>query len=205
MKDDPTRNYYETHADEYFHATYDADLQTLWEKLSKRLERGDYILDLGSGSGRDLRYFAERGFLVIGIDYSANLVKLSRTYSEQPVVWGDFSSLPFEDDSFDAVWAIGSLLHTPRDSIFPVFREVHRVLKDDSYFLTAVKKGHGEIIDYWGRYSVFYSSDEWANIHIEGGFEVVDIEEMTETRSTKSGCTNEITWIVCLARAKRRQ
>jgi SAM-dependent methyltransferase len=72
MKDDPTRNYYETHADEYFHATYAVDLQPLWEKLSKRLEKGDYILDLGSGSGRDLRYFAERGFRVIGIDYSAS-------------------------------------------------------------------------------------------------------------------------------------
>jgi SAM-dependent methyltransferase len=73
MKDDPTKNYFETHADEYFHATYGVDLQPLWEKLSKRLEKGDYILDLGSGSGRDLRYFADRGFRVIGIDYSASL------------------------------------------------------------------------------------------------------------------------------------
>jgi SAM-dependent methyltransferase len=61
MKDDLTKNYYETHADEYFHATYAVDLQPLWEKLSKRLEKGDYILDLGSGSGRALRYFADRG------------------------------------------------------------------------------------------------------------------------------------------------
>jgi SAM-dependent methyltransferase len=73
MKDDPTKNYYETHADEYFHATYAVDLQPLWEKLSKRLEKGDYILDFGSGLGRDLQYFAHRGFRVIGIDYSASL------------------------------------------------------------------------------------------------------------------------------------
>jgi ubiquinone/menaquinone biosynthesis C-methylase UbiE len=155
MKDDPTKNYYETHADEYFHATYAVDLQPLWEKLSKRLEKGAYILDLGSGSGRDMRYFADRGFRVIGIDYSASLVKLARSFSKQPVVWGDFSALPFEDDSFDAVWAIGSLVHTSRDSIFPVFREVHRVSKDDSYFMTSVKKGHGETIDSRGKYSVF--------------------------------------------------
>jgi len=79
MKDDPTKNYYETHADEYFHATYAVDLQPIWEKLSKRLEKGNYIHDLGSGSGRDLRHFAERGFRVVGIDYSANLVRLAGT------------------------------------------------------------------------------------------------------------------------------
>lgn len=202
MNDDPTKNYYETHADEYFHATYAVDLQPLWEKLSKRLEKGNYILDLGSGSGRDLRHFAERGFRVVGIDYSANLVRLARAFANQPVVWGDFSSLPFEDDCFDAVWAIGSLLHTPRDSIPSIFCEVHRVLQDDSYFLTSVKKGHGETVDSRGRYNVLYSSDEWAKIHTEGGFEVIDTEDTVETRITESGSTDEITWIVCLARTR---
>jgi SAM-dependent methyltransferase len=204
MKDDSTKRYYETHADEYFQATYAADLQPLWEKLSKRLEKDAYILDLGSGSGRDLRHFANQGFRVIGIDYSAHLVELARAFSEQPVVLGDISALPFEDESFDAVWAIGSLLHTPLDTISAVFCEVHRVLKPDSYFLSSVKKGHGETIDTRGRYNVLYTSDEWANIHEATGFEVIGIEETIEPRTTESGGAEEIVWIECLARTRDR-
>lgn len=199
--EDLTKGYYEAHADEYFRATYSANLPQLWEKLSTNLRRGDRILDLGCGSGRDLRYFAQHGFRVIGIDYSPRLVELARVYSKQPVVLGDFASLPFKDNSFDAVWSIGSLLHVPRSSVSSVLSEVHRVLKDDAFLLTSVKKGSGEEIDPLGRYNVFYSPDEWVNVHSENGYELMDLEETIETRKTKSGSTKEITWLVCLARA----
>lgn len=203
--EDLTKSYYEAHADEYFRATYSTHLPQLWEKLSTSLRRGDRILDLGCGSGRDLRYFAQRGFRVIGIDYSPRLVELARAYSKQPVVVGDFSSLPFEDNSFDAVWSIGSLLHVPRSSILSVLSEVRRVLKDDALLLTSVKKGSGEEIDPLGRYNVFYAPDEWASVHAENGYEVMDLEETIEARKTESGSTKKITWIVCLARAARSQ
>lgn len=197
---DLTKSYYEAHADEYFRATYSTHLPQLWEKLSTSLRRGDRILDLGCGSGRDLRYFAQRVFRVIGIDYSPRLVELARAYSKQPVVVGDFSSLPFEDNSFDAVWSIGSLLHVPRSSISSVLSEVRRVLKDDALLLTSVKKGSGEEIDPLGRYNVFYAPDEWASVHGENGYEVMDLEETIEARKPESGSTKKITWIVCLAR-----
>lgn len=201
--EDLTKSYYEVRADEYFRATYSANLPQLWEKLSTNLRRNDRILDLGCGSGRDLRYFAQRGFRVIGIDYSPRLVELARGYSKQPVVLGDFASLPFEDNSFDAVWSIGSLLHVPRSSISSVLSEVRRVLKDNAVLLTSVKKGLGEEIDPLGRHNVFYTPDEWGNIHSEKGYEIVELEEMIEERKTEPNGTQRITWIVCLARAVR--
>lgn len=199
--EDLTKSYYEAHADEYFRATYSTHLPQLWEKLSTRLRSGDRILDLGCGSGRDLRYFAQCGFHVIGIDYSPRLVELARAYSEQPVVLGDFSSLLFEDNIFDAVWSIGSLLHVPRSSMSSVLSEVHRVLKNDALLLTSVKKGSGEEIDPLKRYNVFYSPDEWASVHAENGYEVVDLEETVEKRKTGPGDAQSISWIVCFARA----
>jgi hypothetical protein len=41
------------------------------------------------------------------------------------------------------------------------------------------------------------------HLHEASGFEVIDIEETIETRTTKSGNTEEITWISCLARQDR--
>lgn len=198
---DATKSYYEAHADAYFRATYSADLQPLWDKLTTKLRRGDCILDLGCGSGRDLRYFSQHGFRAVGIDYSLRLVELARAYAEQPVILGDFASLPFEDKSFDAAWSIGSLVHVPRESISSVLSEVHRILKDGAFILTSVKKGKGEEVDDLGRYNVFYSADEWASVQVRNGYEVVEVEETVETRTTKPGNVKRIVWIVGLARS----
>lgn len=202
-EDNLTKRYYETHAEEYFRATHAANLESVWRKLTGRLKADDSILDLGCGSGRDLRYFFQHGFRATGIDYSSSLVELARAFSRQPVVLGDFASLPFGDDSFDAVWAIGSLLHVSRSSLPLVFSEIHRVLKGNSCLLTSVKEGCGEAVDSRGRYNVFYSLDEWVSLHRHSGYEVVDIERTVETRKTERGDIDEIVWIECLARAGR--
>lgn len=201
MIKDSTRRYYETNANEYFRATYSIELSYLWSKLEERLKPGALILDLGCGSGRDLLHFSQRGFQAIGIDYSHNLTELAKSYSPQPVILGDFTHLPFKKGTFDAVWAIGSLLHVPRISLPAVLSAIHRVLKPDSLFLTSVKKGSGEVFDSLGRFNVFYQPDEWGEMLEEQGFEIIEMEQQTEIRPTDNGTKTEVHWIVCLAAA----
>ncbi len=199
MMEDSTRCYYETYANEYFRSTYNVELSFLWGKLEERLQTGALILDLGCGSGRDLLHFSRQGFRAIGIDYSHNLTELAKQYSHQPIVRGEFTHLPFNTSTFDAVWAVGSLLHVPRCSLPSILSGIHRVLKPDSLLLTSVKKGWGEEIDSLGRFNVFYQPNEWGEILEDQGFEIIEIERQNEVRVMKDGAKTEITWIVCLA------
>ncbi len=200
MPEDRTKKYYETHASDYFLATHAIKLQPLWEKLSEKLNPDALILDLGCGSGRDVRYFAGQGYQVIGLDYASGLLKLAKTFAQQPLVLADFIASPFRDNTFDAGWAIGSLLHLPRQLISAALTEIHRILKPGSILLTSIKKGSGEKTELDGRHCLFYQPDEWANRLMENGYEIIIIEEAVEIRKRPPGAEERITWIVCLAK-----
>src|SRR5690349_13760606 len=104
-----THLYYESHAVEYFEATYSTDMSPLWGQLSTHLMPSAKILDLGCGSGRDAHYFASRGFCPVGLDYSISLLRLAKQRCCWPVVLADICALPFKYGAFDAVWAVASL------------------------------------------------------------------------------------------------
>src|SRR5437763_9097765 len=121
-----TRTYYEAYAEDYFRKTHSKPLWALWDKLNERLTPNSVILDLGCGSGRDVRHFTSHGFRAIGLDLAFNFLTLARQVSQEPFLQADFLALPFRDNSFDAVWAIGSLLHAPRQFLPTVLSEIHR-------------------------------------------------------------------------------
>ena len=201
MLDKSTRKYYESHANEYFSITRSINLEHLWNKLTQNLNAYDFVLDLGCGSGRDVSYFSRQNFNVIGFDYSFNLLKLAQGITAQPLILGDIRYLPFKHDTFDAIWAIGSLLHISRQSMAPTLTKIHRVLKTNAILLTSMKKGMGEETDAMGRFNVFYQPHEWASLLIKNDFEILELEETTEFRDGKSGKSKEVTWIVSLARS----
>lgn len=204
MAQDLTRQYYDLHAGEYFNATRGVRLGHLWDILTRELPPQALILDLGCGSGRDLRYFSQKGFRVVGIDYSNNLLKLAKNFSNQPVVLGDITHLPFEDNAFDAVWAIGSLLHISHKRLPPVLRQIHRILKPNAQFLASMKAGHGEVVDCLGRLNVFYQRSEWESLLTKTGYEISAVEEAIENRQDGVGDKGQIPWIMSLAKVLDR-
>lgn len=201
MSQDLTRQYYELYADEYFNATHDVQLTHLWDAITRELPPQALILDLGCGSGRDLRYFSQKNFRVVGLDYSYGLLKLAKDFSHQPVVLGDISRLPFEESVFNAVWSVGSLLHIPRSELPSVLSQIHKSLKPNGQFLASIKKGEGDIVDTLGRRNVFYQRHEWAHLMEDAGFQISVLEEIVESRQIQIGDERIITWIMCLARS----
>lgn len=199
MVDQSTWMYYETHAQEYFQATYTTQLGRLWDTLTRNLSQHASILDIGCGSGRDVRFFGEHGFNAIGIDYSFSLLKLASNFADRPMARGDVSYLPFKKHAFEAVWAVGSLLHIPRNSITGVLSQIRSVLKSEGYLFTAIKKGKGDVVDEHGRYNVFYDLREWNSILIDSGYSVLDIQEQVERRVSGNNTVRYIEWIECLA------
>lgn len=86
------------------------------------------LLDIGCGTGHQLRAFALRGFRVAGIDGSpAMLEHARRTCPEAELKQADVAELPFGDASFDWVISIEVLRYLP--DFRPALREMVRVLK----------------------------------------------------------------------------
>ena len=76
-----TVDYYNENAKDFVQGTISVDFTKVQHKFIDKLEKGDYILDFGCGSGRDTKYFIDNGFKVDAIDGSEELCKLASDYT----------------------------------------------------------------------------------------------------------------------------
>jgi SAM-dependent methyltransferase len=77
---------------------------------------GRLVLDAGCGGGRYTRLAASHGARVTGVDLSAAVEKAAALCAEFPdalIVQADLLDLPLVEASFDLVFSIGVLHHTP--------------------------------------------------------------------------------------------
>jgi cyclopropane fatty-acyl-phospholipid synthase-like methyltransferase len=98
------------------------------------------VLDIGAGSGQQAKYLLDRGVDVTCIDLSLNMVETCRMKGLKAEVM-DYYTLDFDAESFDAVWAMNTLLHVPKVSLPAVLKNIHSVLKDDGLFFLGVYGG----------------------------------------------------------------
>lgn len=101
------------------------------------------VLDVGSGTGRAAVYLKRRHpqMQVTGLEPVIDLLRNSDTSVGANFVCGSGSSLPFPDDSFDAVCATGLLHHVPVPSI--VVHEMIRVARRVVMISDANRFGQG--------------------------------------------------------------
>ena len=87
------------------------------------------ILEAGCGAGRILRYYNDRDYDIVGIDFIAEAIsKLKKTDPKLKVEVGDITSLRFEDESFKHVLAFG-LYHNLEHNLDKAVQETYRVLE----------------------------------------------------------------------------
>src|SRR6516225_11194463 len=94
---------YDRSAEAYWDGTRDHDVTQNYAALLGAIE-GDppySILDLGCGSGRDLRYFRSLGHDVVGLDGSAEFVAMARSFSECVALKQDFLAMKLPESRFD--------------------------------------------------------------------------------------------------------
>lgn len=102
------------------------------------------VLDVGCGPGRDVRWFAEQGTEVVGIDPSLGMLREARRRGCRRLVHGDARALPFQAGSFDAAWCMASLLHLPKANLPVALAETRRVLRPGGVLVVTLKAGKGE-------------------------------------------------------------
>jgi len=107
------------------------------------LNKKDFVLDVGCGTGLLFPYIANRVQFIIGIDISRKLLKKARTrrkcYPNTHILLADADHLPFQNQIFHRIFAITLLQNIPKP--FATLQEIKRVSKNDATItVTGLKK-----------------------------------------------------------------
>lgn len=160
------------------------------------------LLEIGCGPGANVWFMAREGFSVSGIDGSPTAIRLAedRLTGEglkADLRVGDFTRLPWEDESFDGVVENASLYSNRTESIERALDEVHRVLRPGAPFLSSFFSdrswghGTGEMVEPDGflniregplalsRYCFFLRRERVAELF--GRFGNIEVERVSKT------------------------
>jgi ubiquinone/menaquinone biosynthesis C-methylase UbiE len=145
-----------------------------------RISEGKYVLDVGCGIGITASLLAKKGCRVAAVDISEKMVHWAKETAKEEEVGGmveffvaDAKSLPFEDNTFDAV-ICESVLAFVSDKK-KALDEFVRVTKPGGYIglneSIWLKTPTKEVVEYFFRFnaSTFLYSDEWVEMLKESG------------------------------------
>jgi len=137
------------------------------------------LLDVGCGSGTLLGLLKQRGFRVMGVDFSAEAARVAEVENGVQVVVGSLGEARFPDQSFDVVTLFHVMEHVtnPRE----VLAEVFRILRPGGAIVLQVPN-----IDSWQfklfggkwygldipRHVIDYSKDAILKLLADAGFAV---------------------------------
>lgn len=192
-----TLDYYDTHAKEFFRTTVDVEFVLMQERFLSKLKEGSRILDFGCGSGRDTKYFLERGYVVDAMDGSARLCELASEHAGIEVKNMFFQELA-EVDKYDGIWACSSILHLPVDELADVMRKMAVALRANGIIYTSFKYGafSGERN---GRFFTDMTEESFAKFL--SGIEGLEVEEQWTTSDVRPG-RGEEKWLNLILRKK---
>ena len=166
-----TIGYYDSHPEEYAQTTYAADMTDYYRRFLKYVPKGGSIVDMGCGSGRDMKYFAEAGYSASGVDASEGMCRVAHEYSGCPVVCCD--ALAWRPETkCDAIWANGSLLHLHKDEITTFIKTKSEYLKPNGILYFSMKAGIPDGFDGNGRYFTPFSESIVDSVLADGKLKV---------------------------------
>jgi arsenite methyltransferase len=155
------------------------------------IEKGNTVVDLGSGAGNDV--FVARSIVgsegkVIGLDFTQQMIDKANTnkvkvgYPNVEFHLGDIEQMPFENNIADVVVSNCVLNLVPNKE--KAFKEIHRILKQGAHFcvsdivikgeLPAGLKKSAEM--YAGCVAGALQQDEYLGIIKESGFKNIEIK-----------------------------
>ena len=140
---DYTIEYYNKNAEKFITGTIDVDFEVVQNRFIDKLAKGASLLDFGCGSGRDTKYFLERGYKVTAIDGSQELCKIASEYTGITVKQMLFQELE-EQNVYDGIWACSSILHLHKQELTLVLKKMCVALKKEGIIYASFKYGEFE-------------------------------------------------------------
>lgn len=141
-----TTAYYDAHAAEFCENTAAVDMSELYAPFLNEIPAGGRILDAGCGSGRDSLAFLKKGYKVVSIDASPEMVNAATKLTGQSAVLMRFDEMAYEN-AFDGVWACASLLHVSRQDLHAVLDRLAKALTPGGVLYLSFKHGDAERIE----------------------------------------------------------
>ncbi|MDQ1533316.1 MAG: hypothetical protein QOF28_1077 [Actinomycetota bacterium] len=118
-----------------------ADARGEWTgRLLERLAPASSVLDIGCGPGvPTAAMFATAGHHIVGVDISPRQIQLARTnVPAGSFAVADITEFDAEPDSFDALMALYSLTHIPRDNYPTLFGRFVEWLRPGGWILASM-------------------------------------------------------------------
>jgi cyclopropane fatty-acyl-phospholipid synthase-like methyltransferase len=129
--------------------------------LDSRLRDGSDVLELGCGRGVPVTRELAKRHRVTGVDISASQIELARHHvPEADFVHADYTELEIAPRSVDAVVAILTFTHVPREEHRELLERIAAWLREDGYLLCSLGTGDdpGSVEHDWLGAPMFFSS-----------------------------------------------
>ena len=169
---DLTLDYYNRNAQCFTGDTLEVEFSNIQDSFLALLPPGSLILDFGCGSGRDSRYFLQKGYQVEACDGSEEMVKAASLNAGIPVKKMLFSELD-ETDRYDGIFACASILHVSSKELPDIITRMKKAVKTGGILYISFKYGTFEGIRN-GRYFTDRTEESLQEILDEvGGLEII--------------------------------
>ena len=162
---DKTIEYYNRNVEAFVSETVDVDFSQVQDLFLQMLPEKSRILDFGCGSGRDTKYFSDRGYFVEPVDGSLEICKSAAGRTGIPVRNMLFQEL-CEQQKYDGIWACASILHLSKLDLFDVIEKMANALKSNGVIYASFKYGFFEG-ERNGRYFTDFTEESFVKF-IEG-------------------------------------
>ena len=194
-----TLDYYDKNAESFASGTADIEFSETQDRFLAELKEGASILDFGCGSGRDTRYFLQKGYRVTAMDGSAELCRIAEEKTGIPVKQIDFNDFE-EQDRYDGIWACSSILHLPKLKLKSVLIHMKKALHKEGSIYTSFKYG-----DFAGMRNGRYFTDFTENTFraFVAEIEQLTIEQLWITGDVRPGRQDE-KWLNTFLRPTQR-
>lgn len=173
MRTSETLSYYNINTSSFIESTKFVQMTEAWNRFTSKLAPASLILDFGCGSGRDTKYFLEKGFSVDATDGSSVLCTAASKYTGitvKQVLFQDWSS----EAKYNGIWACSSILHLNKSELKQVIGNIRDALLPSGIFYTSFKYGNFEG-DRKGRYFTDLTESSFAElINKVTGFEIIE-------------------------------
>ena len=167
-----TLDYYNRNVQRFTGETLEVEFSNIQDSFLSQLPPGSLILDFGCGSGRDSRYFLQKGYQVEACDGSEEMVKADSQNAGIPVKKMLFSELD-ETDRYDGIFACASILHVPFKELPDIITRMKKAVKTGGILYISFKYGTFEGIRN-GRYFTDRTEESLQAILDEvGGLEII--------------------------------
>lgn len=132
------------YADKYFCDLSNADYI---DRFLFDLPAAGCILDAGCGPGQLSEYMMKKGFRVIGIDFSRNMIKLAKKLVPHcDFRYMDMRCLDFINNRFDSILLSYSIIHIPSEELPLTLIGFRRILKVGGYLGIIAQVGEADRI-----------------------------------------------------------